>query len=231
MSSSNKFKPPSKIAIAVDIVVFGYSEGLLNILLIERGIEPFKNQWALPGGFIHENESIETAANRELIEETGISVQYLEQLYTYGDPNRDPRERVVSVAYYALVRTENHILKASTDAKNAKWFHIEKAPNLAFDHGVILKQAVNRLRTKCRYEPLAFNLLPIEFTLFQLQQFYEAILGRALDKRNFRTKILKYGILKKRKKLRNVNFRSPNLFQFDSKKYQRLQKRGIALEI
>ncbi len=217
---------PLKLALAVDTVVFGYTEGELYLLLIERGIEPFKGNWALPGGFIREDESLEQAARRELHEETRVDAIYLEQLYTYGEPKRDPRYRVVSVAYFALVRVEGHNIQAGTDAQHARWFPVSELPKLAFDHAHIVAQAKNRLQSKVRYEPLVFNLLPEEFTLFQLQQIFEAVLGEPLDKRNFRKKILSYGFLKEGRKLRNVHFRSPSLYRFDQIKYERMRKRG-----
>lgn len=227
----NKEFIPLKLAVAVDTVVFGYSEGELFVLLIERGLAPFKGGWALPGGFIRDHEDLETAAYRELSEETGLKVEHLEQLYSFGAPDRDPRYRVVSIAYFALVRVEGQQLQANTDAQNVRWFSVAKMPKLAFDHAQIIEQALKRLRAKVRYEPLAFSLLPKDFTLFQLQQFFEAILGQPLDKRNFRAKILKYGFLKKGRKLRNVKFRSPQLYQFEPTKYKRLQKRGVFFDI
>ena len=217
---------PLKLAVAVDTVVFGYSAGQLFVLLIERGLAPYLGAWALPGGFVRADESLEDAATRELSEETGVEALYLEQLYTYGSPKRDPRYRVVTVAYFALVRVDAYQIEAGTDAKNAHWFSVSDLPQLAFDHIEIIAQALQRLRSKMRYEPLAFDLLPVDFTLLQLQNLFEAVLGTPLDKRNFRKKILSYGFLKEGKKLQGVNFRAPSLFRFDPVKYERMRKRG-----
>lgn len=222
---------PLKLAVAVDTVVFGYSDGQLNILLIQRGLEPFRGKWALPGGFVREKEDLDTAANRELSEETSVDIKYLEQLYTYGHPDRDPRGRVVSVAYFALVRIEGQRVQAGTDAQSSKWFPVAEMPKLAFDHEAIIGHALKRLRAKVRYEPIAFNLLPVDFTLTQLQHFFEAVHGRSLDKRNFRAKILKYGFLKQGRKLRDVSFRAPTLYRFELAKYEKLKKRGIFFDI
>ena len=182
------------VAVAVDLVIFTVHDGTLQVLLIERGIPPFKGQWALPGGFILERETLEEAARRELEEETGLRDVYLEQLYTFGDPDRDPRGRTVAVAYYAL--TPPAPLRASTDAANAAWFPAASPPKLAFDHAKILKIGLERLRSKLGYTTVGFELLPKQFTLPELQDLYEAILERPLDKRNFRKKILSLGLLK-----------------------------------
>ncbi len=225
------FSEPVKISVAVDTVVFGYEEGQLFLLLIERAFEPFVGQWALPGGFVTEGEDLESAAYRELQEETGVETVYLEQLYSYGAPKRDPRFRVISVAYYALVRAQGLNLKAGSDAKNARWFPVSKLPKLAFDHAQIVERALERLRSKIQYEPLAFDLLPVEFTLQQLQQFFEAVLDKTLDKRNFRKKIQAYDFLKELRKLKNVKFRSPVLYRFERAKFDRMRKRGITFSV
>jgi 8-oxo-dGTP diphosphatase len=185
---------PSDVNVAVDLVIFTVRDGALQVLLIERGIPPFKGQWALPGGFVVERESLEEAARRELEEETGLKDVYLEQLYTFGDPERDPRGRVVAVAYYAL--TPPAPLRASTDAAEAAWHPVARPPKLAFDHAKILRTGLERLRAKLGYSTVGFELLPRQFTLTELQTLYEAILERPLDKRNFRKKILSLGILK-----------------------------------
>ncbi|MCA9637640.1 MAG: NUDIX hydrolase, partial [Myxococcales bacterium] len=156
-------------ALTVDCVVFGVDEGGLKILLIERDIEPFAGRWALPGGHVHIDEEIEDAARRELEEETGVDKLFLEQLYTFGAVDRDPRGRVVTVAYYALVRLADHRVRAATDARDAAWFAADALPPLAFDHAKIVEVARARLRGKVRYEPIGFELLPRKFTLSQLQ--------------------------------------------------------------
>ena len=185
---------PSGVSVAVDLVIFTVREGALQVLLIERGVPPFQGQWALPGGFVLERETLEDAARRELREETGLRDVYLEQLYTFGDPDRDPRGRTVAVAYFAL--TPPAPLQASTDAANAAWHPAARPPRLAFDHARILKTGLERLRAKVGYSTVGFELLPEQFTLSELQSLYEAILERPLDKRNFRKKILSLGLLK-----------------------------------
>ena len=183
-----------KASVAVDLVIFTVREGALQVLLIERGVPPFKGQWALPGGFVLDRETLEEAARRELEEETGVRDVYLEQLYTFGDPDRDPRGRTIAVAYYAL--TPPAPLRASTDAANAAWHPAARPPKLAFDHSRILKTGLERLRAKLGYSTVGFQLLPKQFTLTELQGLYQAILERPLDKRNFRKKMLSLGLLK-----------------------------------
>src|SRR5438105_4136935 len=170
-----------RAALTVDCVVFGFDEGDLKVLLVERGLEPFKGRWALPGGFVRVDETLDAAARRELQEEAGLTNVFLEQLYTFGAVDRDPRERVVSVAYYALVKLSDHRAKAATDAANAEWFPISKVPKLAFDHADILTTALARLKSKVRYQPIGFELLPPKFTLSELQHLYEALLATELD--------------------------------------------------
>jgi 8-oxo-dGTP diphosphatase len=180
----------ARVQVTVDVVIFTILEGALNILLVRRGIEPFKGRWAIPGGFILEGESLEQAAMRELREETGVAEVYLEQLYTFGDPARDPRGRIITVAYYALIAMDRAPVAAGTDAAEANWWPVAGLPRrLAFDHARIVDYAVERLRAKIDYTTVGFQLLPEEFTLGELQDVYEAIAGRPLDKRNFRRRI------------------------------------------
>ncbi len=205
--------PKSAFSVAVDLVIFTVREGVLQVLLIERGIPPFKGQWALPGGFVLERETLEAAARRELEEETGLRDVYLEQLYTFGDPDRDPRGRTVAVAYFAL--TPEAPLQASTDAARAAWFPAGRAPALAFDHAKILKSGLERLRAKVGYTTVGFELLPRQFTLTDLQKLYEAILERPLDKRNFRKKMLSLGLLKPEGRKRSAGAHRPaELYSF-----------------
>ncbi len=219
-------------ALTVDCVVFGLDEEDLKVLLVQRGLEPFKGEWALPGGFVRVDESLEDAARRELQEETGLSNVFLEQLYTFGDPGRDPRERVVTVAYYALVKLQDHRVKAATDAREAAWYPVKSAPKLAFDHARILKTAVERLEGKVRYQPIGFELLPPKFTLTQLQRLYEVILERELDKRNFRKKILAMDLLEELDEVeQDVSHRAARLYRFDHKKYRQLEKAGFNFEL
>jgi len=221
-----------RAALTVDCVVFGFDEGELKVLLIERGLEPFKGKWALPGGFVRVDETLDESARRELAEETGLKDVFLEQLYTFGAVDRDPRERVVSVAYYALVKLSDHRAKAATDAANAEWFPISKVSRLAFDHADILAAALARLKGKVRYQPVGFELLPPKFTLSQLQHIYEAILETDLDKRNFRKKVLSFGLLVPLKETQMTGRHRPaQLFRFDADKYEKLKKRGFNFEI
>ena len=221
-----------RAALAVDCVVFGFDESELKVLLIERALEPFKGSWALPGGFVHVNETIDEAARRELEEEAGLTNVFLEQLYTFGSVDRDPRERIVSVAYFALVKLSDYNARAAADAADARWFPVSEAPKLAFDHAEILAVALDRLKGKVHYQPIGFELLPPKFTLSQLQHLYEIILGAGLDKRNFRKKVLSFGLLVPLKETQMVGRHRPaQLFRFDAGKYEKLKKRGLHFEL
>ncbi len=221
-----------RAALTVDCVVFGYDEEDLKVLLIQRDLEPFVGRWALPGGFVHIDETLEQAAWRELNEETGVSDLFLEQIYTFGALDRDPRERVVSVAYYALVNLFSHHIKAATDARNAAWFAVDDIPPLAFDHDTILAMAHDRLKSKVRYQPIGFELLPEKFTLTQLQRLYETILGTTLDKRNFRKKILGMELLIELDEVeQDVAHRAARLYRFDEERYRILTEHGFNFEI
>ena len=219
-------------ALTVDCVVFGLDDEDLKVLLIQRDLDPYAGKWALPGGFVNVGESVHDAARRELTEETGVSRVFLEQLYTFGEPKRDPREHVVSVAYFALVRLSDHRIQAATDARNAAWFALDDIPKLAFDHQKILKVAHERLRAKVRYQPIGFELLPTKFPLRALQHLYEVVLERELDKRNFRKKILSMDVLEELDEIEtDVTHRAARLYRFDKKKYNRLVKEGFHFEI
>ncbi len=219
-------------AVAVDCVVFGFDDGELKVLLIRRGLAPFRGRWALPGGFVRLDETLDAAARRELAEEAGLAGVYLEQLYTFGDVERDPRERVLSVAYYALVALDRHPPTAATDADAAAWFAVADLPSLAFDHAAIVQAAVARLRGKVRYQPVGFELLPERFTLSQLQHLYEAILERTLDKRNFRKKLLAMDVVVETDEVeQDVAHRAARLYRFDEPKYRRLVKKGFNFEL
>lgn len=177
-------------AVTVDIVIYTLRDDELKLLLIKRAGAPYKGKWALPGGFVGLDESLEAAARRELDEETGVSGVYLEQLYTFGEPERDPRERVITVAYYALIPSDRIEIRAASDAEAVGWFAMDELPKLAFDHDEILTMAHERLVAKLDYSTLAFQFMPQEFTLTELQQVYEIILQQEMDKRNFRKWIL-----------------------------------------
>jgi 8-oxo-dGTP diphosphatase len=216
----------------VDCVVFGLDDQELKVMLIQRGLPPFEGKWALPGGFVRLEETLDEAARRELEEETGLRKIFLEQLYTFGTVDRDPRERVVSVAYYALVNLSDHEVHAATDARDAGWFGVHDVPSLAFDHGEILQTALDRLRGKLRYQPVGFELLPKKFTLSQLQHLYELVLERELDKRNFRKRVLAMDVLVETDEVQqDVAHRAARLYRFDERKYRRLAKAGFNFEL
>ena len=221
------------IKVAVDAVVFGYSsQKNLSVLLIKRGVAPFKNTWALPGGLVLDDESLESAVQRELKEETGVTIDYLEQLYTYGKPGRDPRNRVVSVSYFALVKPHHFKIQADTDAAEAQWFDCNQLPELAFDHSRILQTAKDRLKAKLTYQPIGFDLLEKEFPFSDLEHLYTSILEKNIDRRNFRKKILSFGILEETNKISQKGSGRPaKLFRFNIKKYNILLKDGFHFDI
>jgi len=201
-------------------------------MLIQRALAPFEGKWALPGGFVRLDETVAEAARRELEEETGLREVFLEQLYTFSAVDRDPRERVVSVAHYALVNLRDHSVHAATDASAAAWFGVHDVPTLAFDHAEILQTALERLRGKLRYQPIGFELLPKKFTLSQLQRLYELVLERALDKRNFRKRVLAMDLLVELDEVeQDVAHRAARLYRFDERKYKRLVKLGFNFEL
>jgi 8-oxo-dGTP diphosphatase len=217
--------------VTVDCVVFGLDVRDLKVLLVQRGAEPFKGRWALPGGFVRMDESLDDAALRATLT-AGVRHVFLEQLYTFGEPDRDPRGRVITVAYYALVKLSDHRVRASTDASEAAWFSVWDTPKLAFDHEEILRVALQRLKGKVRYQPIGFELLPPRFTLTQLQQLYETVLEREIDKRNFRKKILAMDLLAETDEVeQDVAHRAARLYRFDRKRYQQLEKQGFNFEI
>ena len=222
------------IKVAVDAVVFGYLPGSgLQLLLIRRNVQPYKDQWALPGGLVGNEESLEEAVERELKEETGISINYLEQLYSFGKPGRDPRNRVISITYYGLVRPDGLKLEANTDAAEARWYHLDQLPSLAFDHSAILEKALERLRAKITYEPIGFELLEEKFPFSDLERLYQTVIGRSIDRRNFKKKIMKYGFLEETNERQVLNGagRPGFLYRFNEKKYFELKKKGINIEI
>lgn len=220
------------IKVAVDAVVFGYESKQLSVLLIKRGIAPFENTWALPGGLVLNDESLEMAVTRELKEETGVTIDYLEQLYTFGKPLRDPRNRVVSVSYFGLVSPNNFKIKAATDAREVQWFPINKLPELAFDHEEILSLAKSRLKAKLQYQPIGFDLLNKEFPFSDLENLYMTILDQKIDRRNFRKKILSFEIVEETDKIHQQGSGRPaKLFRFNNTKYTQLLEEGFHFEI
>jgi 8-oxo-dGTP diphosphatase len=196
-------------AVTTDIVIFTILEERLKLLLIQRGNAPFRGFWSLPGGFVEPDESLDACAARELEEETGVAGVYLEQLYTFGVPDRDPRERVISVAYYALVPADSVRIRAASDASEVGWFDLSELPPLAFDHEEIVALAQSRLKAKLSYSTIAFQFMPDRFTLGDLQRVYETILGEKLDKRNFRKWMQQLGRIMETGELRRNGGRRP----------------------
>lgn len=212
--------------VTVDVVIFTIQQGVLKVLLVKRRIDPFIGQFAIPGGFVLKDEDLEQAASRELREETGVSDVYLEQLYSFGKPDRDPRGRVVTVAYFALISADRK-LNAGSDAAEAAWFPMDDLPPLAFDHATILNYALERLRNKLEYTTVGFQLLPEKFTLTELQEVYAAILGKTLDKRNFRRKMSVLKILKPLPEYRRGGQRPAQLYRFVANRFEKLKDKGI----
>lgn len=206
VTNLNKFEKPS---VTVDIIIFTIKNKELKVLLVKRKLEPFKGKWATAGGFVRINDSLEEAAKRELKDETGVKDIYLEQLYTYGNPKRDPRGRVITVSYIALINSDKIKLKPDTDVSDAKWFSINKIPPLAFDHKKILDYALQRLKWKFEYTAIAFSLLPKKFAMSNLQEIYEIVFSKKFDKRNFSKKIISLNILKEEGINKDVSHRPP----------------------
>ena len=213
--------------VAVDIVIFTIQSGMLRVLLVKRGIPPFAGQFAIPGGFVREDESLDQAALRELKEETGVGDVYLEQLYSFGDPGRDPRGRVISVAYYALISADRSPLVAGSDAADARLCAIRQLTVLAFDHRRILDYALDRLRNKLEYTTVGFQLLPPRFSLTELQEVYEVILDKKLDKRNFRRKLALLNVLRPTREYRRGGRRPARLYEFVAANFEKLKDKGI----
>ncbi|MCW5912152.1 MAG: NUDIX hydrolase [Cyclobacteriaceae bacterium] len=215
-------------ALSIDCVIFGFKDGRLDILLVKHGEGISAGKWALPGGWITYGESVDDAAKRLLNSLTGIRDIYLEQLKAFGDPNRYPSRRVVTVAYYALVNEENYALIPGFTASDAQWFSIHDLPPLIYDHDQILDYGYRQLKHKVRHEPIGFNLLPAKFTLLQLQELYEAILETKLDKSNFRRKLAKMKLLIDcKEKQKDVSHRAAELYKFDKRVYVTLRKNGM----
>lgn len=221
-----KYPHPS---VTTDCVIFGYDGTKLRVLLVRRGVEPYKGDWALPGGFMRMDESAEACARRELQEETGLKAAYIRQFHTFTAPDRDPRERVVTIAYYALVKMEK--VQGGDDAEDAEWMPLDEIPSLAFDHDQILRKAEQALRRQIHFEPVGFELLPDEFTIKELQNLYEAILDVRFDRRNFYNKMRRLEILDQTEATANPSRKKEAfLFRFNKKKYEELKEKGFKLE-
>ena len=216
-------------AVTTDCVIFGFVGSDLEVLLIGRGIEPFKGKWALPGGFLKLDETAHEGALRELEEETGMKNAYIRQFHTFTEPGRDPRERVITIAHYALVRLQE--VKGGDDAAQARWFTMDEIPPLAFDHDRILRMAQKMLRERIHFEPVGFELLPETFTMKQLQNLYEAILDVHFDRRNFAKKMSHLGLLiQPEDMVRTSPKRESQLLRFNKEKYDELKQKGFRLE-
>ncbi|GLB53190.1 NUDIX hydrolase [Neptunitalea chrysea] len=219
-------------AITIDCVIFGFDNGSLEVLLIEHAEGISKGKWGLPGGWIKKEESIDNAAYRLLRELTGIKDLYLEQLRAFGEPSRFPLDRVITIGYYALIKKDMFNIKAGFTASDAKWYGLNEVENLIYDHNKILEYSLIRLRSKVKRAPIGFNLLPEKFTLLQLMQLYEEILGVQLDKPNFRRKILKMKLLVVlEEKQTNVSHRAAKLYMFDKERYEMLTNKGFIFEV
>ena len=222
-----KYPHPS---VTTDCVIFGYDvKDGLSVLLIQRGIDPFKGRWAIPGGFLKMDETVEQCARRELKEETGFEAKTVEEIGCFSDVNRDPRERVITIAHFALARKAE--VKGGDDAAAAHWFSIDDIPALAFDHDMILRKARKRLKEMIHFQPIGFELLPEVFTMPQLQDLYEAILEVKFDRRNFANKMLKLGLLTEvGQRPKNAGSRIPVKYSFNPDSYQELKSKGFRLE-
>ena len=218
--------------LSIDCVVFGFEKQKLEILLIKRKREPQKGHWALPGGFILKNESLDESAVRILDETSNVKNIYLEQVHTFGKVDRYPLRRVITIGYFALINPDTHFLKPGIDTTDVKWFDINELPELVFDHTTIFNFALSQLRQRVRYKPIGFELLPEKFTLTQLQILYEAILGFQMDKRNFRKKILGLKMLEQLDEFQTgVAHRAARLYKFNLNTYNKLKQKGFNFEV
>lgn len=217
--------------LSIDNLIFGLDHGQLDIMLVKHDVGHGKGRWALPGGYIRMDENLRDAASRLLEELTGVRNLYLEQLKTFGRVDRFPPERVVTIAYYALVSAEDYPLVAGHNAAEAKWFNVKDLPPLIYDHAEIVAHGIHFLRHQVCHKPIGFNLLPEKFTLLQLQELYEAILDTKLDKPNFRRKMMKMNLLAScNEKQQGVPHRAASLYRFDSEAYERLTDKGFSFE-
>lgn len=228
MSENSFFKS----VFSIDNVIFGFDDSDLKVLLVKRGEEPFKDHWALPGDLVHPTENLQDAAERVLRELTGISDVYLEQVHTFGDVNRHPLGRVITIAYYSLVTVANFQVVPSSWAETAQWHSVSQVSGLGFDHDEILQACISRLQQQVRIRPVGFELLPRRFTLTELQHLYEAVLDTELDKRNFRKKILSMNLLIDLNETQEgVAHRPAKLYEFDQKKYEQFKSEGFNFEL
>ena len=217
--------------VATDCIIFGFDEGKIKLLIFKRRVEPLQGEWSLIGSFVRLNEDVKDAAKRVLQEITGLQNIYMEELKAYGNADRDPGYRCVSIGHYALIRINDYD-KELVEKHGAHWYDIDKVPDLVLDHNQMVADALKGLKQKARYQPIGFELLPQKFTIPQLQQLYEAIYQKELDARNFRKKVLSHNVLKKLdEKDKTTSRRGAFLYQFENKTYQRLMKSGYNFEI
>lgn len=221
---SNYYSSNPKFYVAIDCIIFGFNEGELSLLLLKRNFEPAMGEWSLMGGFVQDGESVDDGAKRVLNELTGLDNVYMEQVGTFGEINRDPGERVISIAYYALINI-NEYDRELVQQHNAFWVNINDLPDLIFDHPQMVEQARKLMQQKASTEPIGFNLLPKLFTLSQLQSLYEAIYGEAIDKRNFRKRIAEMDYIEKTDKINKTGSkRGAALYKFNEKAYRKAPK-------
>ncbi len=231
ISGKTYYKEYDQFYVAVDCIIFGFDDEKLKILLIQRNLEPCKGQWSLMGGFLRQDENLDESAQRILTQLTGIHDVYLEQLYTYGKIDRDPAARVLSTAFYALIKIDKNN-KIRFEKHNAAWFDIEHIPGLIFDHAQMVDKAMKRLKRRSKVQPIGFELLPEKFTIPQLQNLYEAIYQKKLDKRNFRRKILTMGFLDRlEEKDKGSSKKGAYLYKFNEEKYNYLVSKGYHFEV
>lgn len=227
-----KFSDEIIDALSIDCVIFGFKNSSLSVLLVKHSVGIIKGQWALPGGWIKYNESLDKAAYRILTAQTSVKNIYLEQFYVFGDVNRFPLKRVITVCYYALVNIENFELHAGPSISEVVWFNVQEVPKMSFDHNKIFAKCYTQLKHKVQHEPIGFNLLPNKFTLLQLQELYEAILEKKLDKPNFRRKLMKMNLLiTSSEKQKDVSHRAAQLYKFDKKVYDQLIEAGFSFAV
>jgi 8-oxo-dGTP diphosphatase len=225
------YKKNSKILVAVDCIIFGFDQDGCKLLLVKRKFDPGAGQWSLMGGFAEFDQSIDDTAKEVLFDLTGLKDIYLEQLYTYGDINRDPADRIISVAYFALIKTDDYNEKLG-EQQGAKWINMTDIPELIFDHNKMVDKAMARLKRRVKNQPVGFELLPEKFTLPQLQQLYEAIFQEEFDKRNFRRRILSMDLLiKLEEKDKDNSKRGAYKYMFDKKRYDELVRTGFYFEV
>ena len=228
-NSLTHYQHGDRLAVALDCIIFGFDQEGLKLLLVERAIEPEKGRWALMGGLLQNNESLDEAAQRVLHELTGLHDIYLEQLLAFGEVNRDPVERIVSVAYYALINIQQHDRELVRQF-GAQWFPADQVPELIFDHNRMVEAARERLRLKASHQPIGFELLPEKFTMPELQRLYEAIYDTTLDKRNFQRRILAMDIIERLdEKQRGTSKKGAYLYRFNQEKYDATVKEGLRL--